>query len=129
MKNYVLKITLRNSDISRTVAIPADYGFFDLHDVIAITFGWEDYFYHQFNAGGTVIVDDANEDIDLLPDRFKYEYEVRPPLLPRGAGPAGAGADGPGGGQLDGVPAGPAGAHAPAQASAGPVRVYGGAGG
>ena len=33
MKNYVLKITLRNSDISRTVAIPADYGFFDLHDV------------------------------------------------------------------------------------------------
>lgn len=76
MKNYVLKITLRNSDISRTVAIPADYGFFDLHDVIAITFGWEDYFYHQFNAGGTVIVDDANEDIYLLPDRFKYEYEA-----------------------------------------------------
>ena len=76
MKNYVLKIKLDNTDISRTVALPADYGFFDLHDVIQITFGWEDYFYHEFDAGGTVIADDANEDTDLLPEKFRYEYEA-----------------------------------------------------
>lgn len=76
MKNYVLKIRLENTDISRTLAIPEGYGFADLHEIIQIAFGWEDYFYHSFRAGGTLIADDANEEIDLLPDKFKYEAEA-----------------------------------------------------
>lgn len=76
MKNYVLKITLSDTDISRTVAIPDDFGFFDLHEVICITFGWEDYFFHEFEIGGTSVCDDANEESDLLPEKFRYEYEA-----------------------------------------------------
>ena len=75
MKNYVLKIKLENTDISRTVAIPADYGFFDLHEVIQIVFGWEDYYFHEFNIAGVTIADDDNDDNYLLPERYKYEYE------------------------------------------------------
>lgn len=76
MKNFVLKIELRGEGITRTVAIPADYGFFDLHEIIQIVFGWEDYYYHQFDFGRTAIVDDANEEADLLPEKFRYEYEA-----------------------------------------------------
>lgn len=76
MKNYVLNIALSDTDIRRTVAIPEDYGFFDLHEVICITFGWGDYFFHQFEIGGAFICDDENEEADLLPDKFRYEYEA-----------------------------------------------------
>ena len=76
MKNYVIKVTLNNTDCSRTLAIPADYGFGELNDIIQIAFGWENYFYHEFDAGGTVIADDANEDFDLLPEKFRYEFEA-----------------------------------------------------
>ena len=76
MKNYVLKIKLDNTDITRTIAIPADYGFFDLHEAIQIAFGWEDIFFHEFEIAGTSIVDDANEEPDLLPEKFRYEYEA-----------------------------------------------------
>ncbi len=76
MKNYVIKIALDGTDITRTIAIPADYGFFDLHEIIQIAFGWEDFFYHEFDIAGTVIADDANEEADLLPEKFRYEYEA-----------------------------------------------------
>ena len=76
MKNYVLKVTLANTDITRTLAIPADYGFYDLHEAIQIAFGWEGFFYHEFEVSGITIADDANEETDLLPERFRYEYEA-----------------------------------------------------
>ena len=76
MKNYVLKVRLRDTDIWRTLAIPADCGFFDLHEAIQTAFGWADFYYHEFTAGGTTIADDANEEPDLLPEKFRYEYEA-----------------------------------------------------
>ena len=76
MKNYVLKVKLNNTQITRTLAIPADYGFYDLHEAIQVAFGWEGFFYHEFEIGGVVIADDANEEYDLLPEKFKYEYEA-----------------------------------------------------
>lgn len=76
MKNYVLKVRLRGTDIWRTLAIPADCGFFDLHEAIQTAFGWADFYYHEFTAGGTTIADDANEEPDLLPEKFRYEYEA-----------------------------------------------------
>lgn len=76
MKNYVLKVRLKDTDIWRTLAIPADCGFFDLHEAIQTAFGWADFYYHEFTAGGTKIADDANEEPDLLPEKFRYEYEA-----------------------------------------------------
>ena len=76
MKNYVLKGRLKDTDIWRTLAIPADCGFFDLHEAIQTAFGWADFYYHEFTAGGTTIADDANEEPDLLPEKFRYEYEA-----------------------------------------------------
>ena len=76
MKNYVLKVRLKDTDIWRTLAIPADCGFFDLHEAIQTAFGWADFYYHEFTAGGTTIADDANEEPDLLPEKFRYEYEA-----------------------------------------------------
>lgn len=76
MKNYVLTVRLKDTDIWRTLAIPADCGFFDLHEAIQTAFGWADFYYHEFTAGGTTIADDANEEPDLLPEKFRYEYEA-----------------------------------------------------
>lgn len=76
MKNYVLKVRLKDTDIWRTLAIPADCGFFDLHEAIQTAFGWADFYYHELTAGGTTIADDANEEPDLLPEKFRYEYEA-----------------------------------------------------
>ena len=76
MKNYVLKVRLKDTDIWRTLAIPADCGFFVLHEAIQTAFGWADFYYHEFTAGGTTIADDANEEPDLLPEKFRYEYEA-----------------------------------------------------
>ena len=76
MKNYVPKVRLKDTDIWRTLAIPADCGFFDLHEAIQTAFGWADFYYHEFTAGGTTIADDANEEPDLLPEKFRYEYEA-----------------------------------------------------
>ena len=76
MKNYVLKVRLKDTDIWRTLAIPADCGFFDLHEAIQTAFGWADFYYHEFTAGGTTIADDANEDPDrVLPVDVMREFE------------------------------------------------------
>lgn len=76
MKCYVLKVTLEGYNIQRTLAVPADLGFFELHAAIQTAFGWNDFFMHEFDMGGIFIEDDANEESDLLPEKFRYEYEA-----------------------------------------------------
>ncbi len=76
MKNYLLKITLIDSDLWRRVMIPHGFSFSQLHEVIQIIFGWENYHKHEFTAAGIAIVPDEEEDVDFLPEDFKYESDV-----------------------------------------------------
>ena len=74
MKNYVLKVTLANTDITRTLAIPADYGFYDLHEAIQIAFGWEGFFYHEFEVSGITIADDAEYSLNRMLEGVKAHF-------------------------------------------------------
>lgn len=76
MKNYLLKISLDDTDLWRKVFIPHGFTFPQLHDVIQMIFGWENYHMHEFTAAGIPIVSDEEEDIDMLPENFKYESDV-----------------------------------------------------
>jgi hypothetical protein len=51
---YQIKITLEGSKppIWRRLLVPGDVTLADLHDIIQIAFGWEDYHLHQFMVGG-----------------------------------------------------------------------------
>ncbi len=76
MKCYVLKIALIGTDIWRKIAVPEGYNFRDLHEIIQIVFGWENYHLHEFNVGKLVIAADENEDEGEYVVDFKYESDV-----------------------------------------------------
>lgn len=81
MKTYILKISLKETNIWRRIAIRSGYSFHDLHEVIQIVFGWECYHLHEFNAAGILIAADENEDIDMMPDKFRYESDLSLDLI------------------------------------------------
>ena len=56
MKNYILRITIDDSDIWRRISFPHGFTFKILHEVIQIIFGWQNYHLHEFNASGLSII-------------------------------------------------------------------------
>lgn len=81
MKNYILKIVLDNTDIWRRITIPRGYTFSQLHEIIQILFGWENYHLHEFNAAGILIISDEGDDPDMITEKFRYESEVSLDLI------------------------------------------------
>ncbi len=63
MRAYKLKMTLRGSNpkITRTIAIPENASFRDLHAVIQVVMEWYDYHLHVFTVGGMEIGDPEEE--------------------------------------------------------------------
>ncbi len=62
-----LRITLDDTKpaISRTVDVPADISFLDLHDIIQTAMGWYDMHLHSFSVPGRrLIIEDIPEDED-----------------------------------------------------------------
>jgi hypothetical protein len=56
MNNYILYLSLTDTDLTRTVSLPEKLSFYDLHNVIQIVFGWEDEHLHEFNVNNRRIV-------------------------------------------------------------------------
>ncbi len=90
---YKLKISLRgiSPQIWRRVLVPADLTLYELHRVIQIAFGWEDYHLHAFKLHGrhygTMWTDDRHRDAaghEITPadlqlrvrQRILYEYDL-----------------------------------------------------
>lgn len=63
MLGYSLKISLEKS--YRTVAVPKDITFGDLHRVILTVMGWTGYHLHEFEIGGRGYVI-TNPEYDLM---------------------------------------------------------------
>lgn len=76
MKHYVLKIALKETNIWRRVAVPVGYNFHELHEIIQIVFGWENYHLHEYQIGKLIIAADENEEAGDSLDNFSYESEV-----------------------------------------------------
>ncbi|MCM1009167.1 MAG: plasmid pRiA4b ORF-3 family protein [Ruminococcus flavefaciens] len=76
MKNYILKISLDDTNIWRKIALPQGFSFSQLHDVIQILFGWEDYHLHEFRTAGLLLIAAEGDDVDLIEEDFKYEDDV-----------------------------------------------------
>ena len=68
MKNYILRITIDDSDIWRRISFPHGFTFKILHEVIQIIFGWQNYHLHECNASGLSIISREMEDVD--PDDY-----------------------------------------------------------
>lgn len=69
MPSHTLKITLAHirPAISRTVRVPSDLTLADLHDVIQLAFGWEDYHLHEFKVGDErYAVPDIDDERDCI---------------------------------------------------------------
>lgn len=65
MKKYVLKLELEDTNIWRRVSFTSGIGFYDLHSIIQIIFGWEDYHLYEFTVGNMAIgMLGDDEDID-----------------------------------------------------------------
>ena len=83
MKKYVLMLELEDTNIWRRVSFTSGIGFYDLHSIIQIIFGWEDYHLHEFTVGNIEDMpenfrfeDDVSLDLILLNYKeFKYEYD------------------------------------------------------
>lgn len=81
MPTHILKVTLAHirPAISRTVRVPSDFTLSDLHDVIQLAFGWENYHLHEFKADDAVFgVPDVEDDRDLVDERTVPIGEVLP---------------------------------------------------
>lgn len=80
---YVLTMHLCDTDIWRKIAITGNYSFVDLHTVIQIAFGWEDYHIHQFEVGKMIIgnYDDEEMDLDDYNSAFMFEDDVNLELI------------------------------------------------
>ena len=77
MKKYTLEMKLEGSDLNRTVSVCGGMNFEELHQVIQIVFGWEDYHMHSFTAGKMTIGNyDDYENEDKLPINFRWEGEL-----------------------------------------------------
>lgn len=81
MKNYILKISLDDSELWRRVALPHGYSFSQLHDIIQTIFGWDNYHLHEWKAAGILIVADEGDDEDIIEEKFKYESDVSLDLI------------------------------------------------
>lgn len=76
MKKYILEMKLEGAELTRTVNVCGCMTFLDLHQVIQIVFGWEDYHMHSFKAGKITIGNyEDYEDEDELPINFRWEGE------------------------------------------------------
>ena len=81
MSAYKLKITLKGIRpfISRTVAVPKDVTFADLHRIIQIAMGWNDEHLHEFKVlSEDMRIVPADTDTDDL--GLKYAFEEVTPL-------------------------------------------------
>ena len=76
MKNYILKISLDNTDLWRRIALPHGYNFSQLHDIIQIAFGWEDYHAQEFQTPDMLIIPDHEEDTDMIEQEFLFESDA-----------------------------------------------------
>lgn len=77
MKKYTLEMKLEGTDLKRTVSMCSGMNFEELHQVIQIVFGWEDYHLHSFTAGKITIGNyEDYEDEDDLPINFRWEGEL-----------------------------------------------------
>ena len=74
MKQFILKLSLKETNIYRKISVKENVGFFELHDIIQIVFGWGNAHLHHFKIGRLVIGDYDNED-DIPPD-YIYEGEA-----------------------------------------------------
>lgn len=74
MKQFILKLELKETNISRKICINENVSFFELHDIIQIVFGWGNNHLHHFKIGQWVIGD--YEDENELPVNYTYEGEV-----------------------------------------------------
>src|SRR3954471_13596926 len=89
---YQLKVTLKGSKppIWRRIQVRSDISLADLHQILQVAMGWEDYHLHQFIVGGQYYgVPDKDFDMDVLSERtaklnriapgeksrFTYEYD------------------------------------------------------
>ena len=76
MSAYKLKVTLKGvkPTVSRTIAVPKDVTFADLHKIIQIAMGWKDEHLHEFKVleDGTRIVPSDTDTDDL---GLKYSFE------------------------------------------------------
>ena len=82
MSAYKLKVSLKGirPAISRTIAVPKNITFADLHNIIQTAMGWKDEHLHEF-----VIKDDGTRivpsDTDIGPLGMKYSFEEVTPLI------------------------------------------------
>ena len=77
MKKYVLKLEIEDTNIWRRVSFTSGIGFYDLHSIIQIIFGWEDYHLHEFTVGNMAIgMLSDDEDIEDMPENFRFEDDV-----------------------------------------------------
>lgn len=76
MKCYKLKIELDETNIWRRVTIPVGYNFRNLHEIIQIVFGWDNYHLHEFQIGKLLLAADENEEAGDSYENFKYESDV-----------------------------------------------------
>lgn len=76
MKNYILKISIDDTNLWRRVALPHGYSFSQLHDIIQIIFGWKNYHLHEWKVAGILIIADEGDDEDLIGVNYKYESDV-----------------------------------------------------
>ena len=81
MKKYTLKMQLEKTELCRIVSICGGMTFADLHQVIQIVFGWEDYHLHCFRVGKLVIGNYEDYEEDDLPMDFRWEGELKIDLI------------------------------------------------
>ncbi len=77
MKKYTLKMELAGTNLRRIVSICGGMTFADLHQVIQIVFGWEDFHLHRFSVGKLVIGNYEDYEEDDLPLDFRWEDELK----------------------------------------------------
>lgn len=77
-KVYQFEITLNHitPTISRTIQIPEDYSFWDLHVAIQDAMGWQDYHLHQFKI--TNPKDQGEKYIGIPDDDFPSDDKILP---------------------------------------------------
>lgn len=77
MKKYVLKLELKDTNIWRRISFTEGTDFMDLHEIIQIIFGWEDYHMHEFRVGKMAIVSSLwEQDYDDIYDNYSFEEDV-----------------------------------------------------
>ena len=77
-KTIQLKITLNleNHEVWRKVVVPVNITFDDLHDIIQIVFGWQDYHLHEF-----YIFDGNKPIVNLVCSEEAFEYPNEVPMI------------------------------------------------